>query len=200
MIPINDPNSNIINKDSIEKDSFVNSKRLCHLRSLLDQFDNNDDISDISADVYQCIKQEMTKRHIQKDDLNIQRIQNILKKLNFRKYYEHAPAIFFHLTGKNFIKINDEDKYKIITVFKEIIVSYQYCCPANRLSFLNYNYILQKICIMLDMNEYLVLFNLPNGYKRNQVKMSHNESIWNKLCEYIFNNWKNYPGCTAITY
>lgn len=184
---------------SNNEDSIVTSIKLRRLTDLLNQFDDINDDTDIPIDVYQCIKQEMVKRNIQKDDLNVSRIRNILIKLNFEKYCDSAPSIFCHMIGLKNPKINDDDKNKIITVFKEIIVSYRHCCPQNRLSFLNNNYILQKICQMLGMNQYLILFNLPGGFKRNQDKILYSERIWNKLCEYNFHSWKNYSNYVLTT-
>jgi hypothetical protein len=174
----------------------IHTMRLNHLTNILDQFDNIDD-SGISIPL-KYLKQEITKRNIQKSDLAVSRIRNMLKKYNFKKYCEYAPLIFCHLVEIKPLKIKYQDKNEIIKVFDEIVQSYEYCCLPGRASFLNYDYVLQKICKMLGMNEYLIFFSLPDSYKKNQEKMLNNESVWNKLCEYNYDNWKYYLGYEII--
>ncbi len=166
-------------------DNFPN-KRMSHLMELLNQ-NTGSKITDVPPIVFEKINKELIKHNINKCDLNIQRLRRILKKLNYRKYCEYDRPILYYISGIELPIIEEDHKIKIIKVFKEISNYYRYCCPPDRISFFNFNYVLHKICELIGMNEYLGLFPLP--YKTNYKKRTYNELMWKKLCEYRLNDF-----------
>ena len=64
-------------------------KRINHLTEILSQLQAKES-TDISPKVFEYILRELKKRKIDKNDLDIFRLRRILKKLNYRKYYEHV--------------------------------------------------------------------------------------------------------------
>lgn len=163
--------------------NFFN-RRLNHLIELLNQYENNK-IIDIPPMVLENINQEMINRKINKCDLDMLQLRRILKKLCYRKYCEYSLQILCYFNGTVLPTIKEDHKMKIIKVFEKIVNSYSYCCPPNRLSFFNYNYVLHRICELINLNEYLILFPLP--YKKGTPKMIQNDLIWKNLCEYGLN-------------
>lgn len=151
---------------------------------------------DVPEIVIEEMKNKIAEENINLNNLDLIQCRRLLKKLNYRKYYEYTPYILRKLTGKQLLpKIKDHDELKIIQVFKEVSKSFNYCRPPTRLNFLNYNYVLQKICIMLGLNEYLILFPFQLRNKDNILK---HETIWKGLCVYNYDNWKHYPNFAAL--
>ena len=91
------------------------STRLNHLMEILNQFENNKMV-DIPEIVIQNINEEIIKKDINKNDLDTFKLQRILKKLNYRKYYEYVPLIIYKLKGIKFPKIKEDDKMKIYNI------------------------------------------------------------------------------------
>ena len=110
----------------------------------------------------------------------------------------HLMHILNHLyDNKNVpqIPIQPEHKTAIIEVFNEISEAFNHCCPPARKNFLNYYFVLRKICILLGFNQYLVLFPIP--FKNNKNIMEH-EAIWKKICVYNHDRWINHPGFNLL--
>ena len=67
------------------------SDKLSHLMDLLNRLQAKEEPPNIPKKVYLDISQECIKRNIAINDLDSYRLRYILKKLNYRKYYEHCP-------------------------------------------------------------------------------------------------------------
>ena len=160
-------------------------KRINHLTEILSQLQAKES-TDIPQNIFENIKRELKKRKINKDDLDIFRLRRILKKLNYRKYYEHVPHILQIINGKEPPNFSREDEMKIKKMFKDIQKPFAIFCPKNRKNFLNYSYVLHKFCELLDLDQYISYFPLL----KNNNKLLQHDKIWFNICKYM--KWKYY--------
>lgn len=114
-------------------------------------------------------------------------IKNILKKLRYTQYYEHVPYIISKVTHKPppILSRDVEDKVKIM--FKQIQEPFNKFCPPDRINFLNYSYILNKLFRILRMDEYAKCFPLL----KSRDKLRQQDAIWKNICQYL--KWEFHP-------
>ncbi|ANB50576.1 hypothetical protein [Powai lake megavirus] len=160
-------------------------KRINHLTEILSQLQAKES-TDIPPKVFESIKRELKKRKINKNDLDIFRLRRILKKLNYRKYYEHVPHILQIINGKEPPNFSREHEMKIKQMFRQVQKPFAIYCPKNRKNFLNYSYVLHKFCELLDLDEYISYFPLL----KNNAKLLQHDKIWKNICEYM--RWEFY--------
>lgn len=155
-------------------------KRINHLTEILSQLQAKES-TDIPPKVFESILRELKKRKIDKNDLDIFRLRRILKKLNYRKYYEHVPHILQIINGKEPPNFSRSDEQRIKKMFKQIQKPFALFCPENRKNFLNYSYVLHKFCELLELDEYVEYFPLL----KNNAKLMQHDKIWKQICEYM---------------
>ena len=160
-------------------------KRINHLTEILSQLQAKES-TDIPPKVFTCILHELKKRKIDKNDLDIFRLRRILKKLNYRKYYEHVPHILQIINGKEPPNFSRNDEMKIKQMFKSIQKPFAIYCPKDRKNFLNYSYVLHKFCELLDLDDYISYFPLL----KNNAKLLQHDKIWKNICGYM--RWQFY--------
>jgi len=135
----------------------------------------------IPPEVLENILHELENRKIDKYDLDIFYLCRILKKLSYRKYYDQAPHILQIISGKEPLSFSDENQIRIIKMFERVQECFVICCPENRKNFLNYFYVLHKICELLGLNEALCYFPLL----KNKIKLLQHDSIWKNICNHL---------------
>ncbi len=99
-------------------------KRINHLTEILSQLQAKES-TDIPPKVFESIVKELKKRKIDKNELDIFRLRRILKKLNYRKYYEHVPHILQIINGKeppNFSRTDEMKIKKCLKTFKNLLL------------------------------------------------------------------------------
>ncbi|AYV84994.1 MAG: hypothetical protein Satyrvirus2_5 [Satyrvirus sp.] len=160
-------------------------KRINHLTEILSQLQAKES-TDIPPKVFESILRELKKRKIDKNDLDIFKLRRILKKLDYRKYYEHVPHILQIINGKEPPNFSRKDEMKIKKMFKDVQEPFKIYCPKNRKNFLNYSYVLHKFCELLDLDEYINYFPLL----KNNTKLLQHDRIWKNICEYM--KWEYY--------
>ena len=104
--------------------------------------------------------------------------KDILKKLGYNKYYEHIPFIKDKLGIKPPI-MTPELEDKLCNLFMEIQKPYAKHCPDDRVNFLNYYYVLYKMCELLN-GEHTFLPFFP--MLKDPVKRIEQDEIWKKIC------------------
>ena len=102
----------------------------------------------IPEEVLENIVNQIKKERMQVEDMTNQEAKDILKKLGYNKYYEHIPFIKDKLGIKPPV-MNPQLEDKLCSLFMEIQSPYAKHCPDNRVNFLNYYYVLYKICELL---------------------------------------------------
>ncbi len=179
-------------KDATSEKPKYPYKRMNHLIEWLNQFQAKES-TEIPENIYNDILQEIKQQRLEMKIKNMpyikQRIiiKNILKKLRYTQYYEHIPFIISKVTHKPppILSRDIEDKIKVM--FKQIQEPFNRFCPPDRINFLNYSYILNKLFKILKMDEYAECFTLL----KSRDKLRQQDEIWKNICKYL--NWDFYP-------
>jgi len=161
---------------------FYAYKRINHFREILAQFQAKE-TTQIEEDVLENIKRQIKKERITLSELTNDKTKIILKNLGYNKYYEHIPFIKEKL-GIKPPTMSIELENTLCNLFLEIQQPYAKFCPNERVNFLNYYYVLFKMCELLGEDEYL-----PHFYMlKDPVKRMEQDEIWKKICEEL--NWE----------
>ena len=161
---------------------FYAYKRINHFREILAQFQAKE-TTQIEDDVLENIKKQIKKERITLDQLTNDKTKSILKNLGYNKYYEHIPFIKEKL-GIKPPTMSIELETTLCNLFLEIQQPYAKFCPNERVNFLNYYYVLFKMCELLGEDDYL-----PHFYMlKDPVKRMEQDEIWKKICEEL--NWE----------
>jgi hypothetical protein len=155
---------------------FYAYKRINHFKEILSQFQGKE-TTQIHDDVIEKIKQQIKKERIELKQLNYKKTKEILKKLEFNKYYEHIAFIKNKL-GINPIIMSCDLEEKLCNLFIDLQPAYAKHVPDYRDNFLNYYYVLFKLCELLGETQYLE--HIPMLKDRN--KLIEQDMIWSKMC------------------
>ena len=109
-----------------------------------------------------------------------------MKKLGYNKYYEHIPFIKDKLGIKPPIMSQELEK-RLCNLFMDIQKPYAKNCPNYRVNFLNYYYVLYKICELLQEEEFLHYFPML----KDPLKRMEQDEIWKKICKDL--KWEFIP-------
>ena len=135
---------------------FYAYKRINHFREILAQFQAKE-TTQIPPIVIIEIKQQIKKERKKIKNLTNLDTKCILKKLGYNKYYEHIPFIKEKL-GIRPPVMDCKLEEKLCNFFMEIQKPYAKHCPNERVNFLNYYFVLYKMCELLERDEFLPFF------------------------------------------
>ena len=164
---------------------FYAYKRINHFREILAQFQAKE-TTQIPKQVIIEIKQQIKKERINLSQMTNKKAKNILKKLGYNKYYEHIPFIKDKLGIRPPI-MSPELEDKLCNLFLEIQKPYAKHCPDGRVNFLNYYYVLYKMCELLDERQFLSFFPML----KDPIKRIEQDDIWKKICKEL--KWEFIP-------
>ena len=156
---------------------FYAYKRINHFREILAQFQAKE-TTQIPEIVIKDIKLQIKKERIVLEQITNKKAKDILKKLGYNKYYEHIPFIKDKLGIRPPI-MSPELEEKLCNLFMEIQRPYAKHCPDGRVNFLNYYYVLYKMCELLDESKFLPYFPML----KDPVKRIEQDEIWKKICK-----------------
>jgi len=199
LIPLDDEGVLICNKCSVnvpylienEKPSykeppkevcFYAYKKINHFKEILAQYQGKE-TTQIPFEVIELIKQQIKKERIELEQLNHYKTKEILKKLGFNKYYEHIAFIKNKLGIKPPV-MSPELEETLCNLFMELQSPYAKNCPDYRVNFLNYYYVLYKLCELLEETSYLD--DIP--MLKDREKLIEQDETWKKMCEEL--NWE----------
>lgn len=164
---------------------FYAYKRINHFREILAQFQAKE-TTQIDDEILDNIRRQIKKERLSKDQLTNDKTKQILKNLGYNKYYEHIPFIKEKL-GIKPPTMSLELENTLCNLFMEIQKPYAKFCPNERMNFLNYYYVLYKMCELLGHDEYL-----PHFYMlKDPVKRIEQDEIWKKICDEL--QWEFIP-------
>lgn len=153
-------------------------KKINHANEWLSQFQAKES-TDIDEDIFDKIVNELKKEsYINLSTLTVDKVRDILKKLDLTKYYEHCHYITNRITGKPAPIITSELEDKIRNMFKEIQSPWMKYCPSDRSNFFSYPYIFYKFFQLLDKDEYLPYCRLL----KSREKLQEHDEVWKKIC------------------
>ena len=165
--------------------SFYAYKRINHFREILAQFQAKE-TTYISDSIIQDIKDQIKKERINIENVSNDKMKQILKNLGLNKYYEHIAFIKSKLGIKPLTMSLDLEN-TLCNLFMEIQKPYSKFCPNDRVNFLNYYYVLYKLCELLGEDEYL-----PHFYMlKDKIKRMEQDEIWKKICNEL--QWEFIP-------
>ena len=164
---------------------FYAYKRINHFREILAQFQAKE-TTQIPEEVLKNIRNQIKKERITLQQMTNKKAKDILKKLGYNKYYEHIPFIKDKLGIKPPI-MTPELEEKLCNLFMEIQKPYAKHCPDDRVNFLNYYYVLYKMCELLMENKFLPFFPML----KDPVKRIEQDEIWKKICKEL--QWEFVP-------
>ena len=156
---------------------FYAYKRINHFREILAQFQAKE-TTQIPEQVIIDIKEQIKKERITLKQMTNKKAKDILKKLGYNKYYEHIPFIKDKLGIRPPI-MSPELEDKLCNLFMEIQKPYAKHCPDDRVNFLNYYYVLYKMCELLDEKTFLPFFPML----KDPIKRIEQDEIWKKICK-----------------
>ena len=169
---------------------FYAYKRINHFREILAQFQAKE-TTQIPQEVLDNIKNQIKKERIELKHITNKKAKDILKKLGYNKYYEHIPFIKDKLGIKPPVMLPELEE-TLCNLFMEIQKPYSSHCPDDRVNFLNYYYVLYKMCELLDEREFLPYFPML----KDPVKRIEQDEIWKKYVKNYIGNlyqpYKNY--------
>ena len=155
---------------------FYAYKRINHFREILAQFQAKE-TTQIPEQVLIDIKNQIKKERIDLKTMNNKKAKDILKKLGYNKFYEHIPFIKDKLGIKPPV-MKPELEDILCNLFLEIQKPYSKHCPNDRVNFLNYYYVLYKMCELLDEKSFLPYFPML----KDPLKRIEQDEIWKKIC------------------
>jgi len=155
---------------------FYAYKKINHFKEILSQYQGKE-TTNISDEILDQIKNQIKKERINLSDLTHTKTKELLKKLGLNKYYEHIVFIKNKLGIKPPV-MSQELETILCNLFIELQSPYSKHCPDYRVNFLNYYYVLFKLCELL--NETRFLAEIP--MLKDREKLIEQDEIWKKMC------------------
>jgi len=187
---INHVDYNVLYTETSEQLNIFNYKRNNHFQECLNQLQAKENTT-IPTKIIDDLTREFKKYNITDPKLFTPGlVKEYLKKLKYNKYYEHIPTIINDFCGINAPKMTQEFEQQLKIMFDEIQVPFEkyskIVCPLRK-NFLNYNYILYKMCELLNKDEFLHCFPLL----KSREKLYEHDLIWKGICRDLL--WEYIP-------
>lgn len=154
-------------------------KKINHFKEVLAQFQAKE-TTQIKPEIIANIEDQIKKERIDKRALTYKKTKDILKKLEYNKYYEHIYFIMDKL-GISPPLMSPELEETLCTLFIEIQPVYAQCRPNNKVNFLNYYYTAYKLCEHLGETAYLPFFPML----KDPDKIIEQDVTWKKMCKIL---------------
>lgn len=153
-------------------------KRLTHFKEMLQRFQGKE-ITNIPDEVIEKIKAKIKMERI--TNLTHDTVKYVLRKLKYSKYYDHIYYILDSLGEKvPFFSIDVENK--LTAMFICLQPPYSIICPKDRVNFLNYHFVLLKLCELIRETTYIKdIPQMKNDCMKEQL------ILWTQLCKHL--NW-----------
>ena len=173
--------------DQPREANYFAYKRINHFNEWLAQFQAKG-TSELPDTIYRDIYVELNKdKNLKNSKISPHMIRNILKRLNYNKYYEHIPHLINVLTGKDPPTLSRKSEELLRQLFKDIQLPFMNNCPKNRKNFLSYSYVLHKFCELLNFDHLLPFF----PFLKSREKLIQQDLIWEKICRDL--KWEYIP-------
>lgn len=157
-------------------------KKKNHFKEILNQIQGKESTT-IPEEVYEKILFELKKTRIKTEDIKKQKIRDILRKIGYTKYYEHRSNIMYKIKGIPPITLSREVEDRLLLMFDDLLKPYAKCCPKNRRNFLNYYYVIRKLCELLGLKEILNTEHLPQ--LKSRKKLAEHDQIWKEMMKIL---------------
>ena len=172
--------------DELDFSSF-SYKRITHFGDHLQSLQARESI-DIPEEVLQQVMARLyDERTDVVEDVTIQKVREVLKKLKLRKYYEHVQLIWCKITGKSPPRMTPEMEERLKVCFLAASAAFQRHIPEGRKNMVSYTFVCQKLCVLLGYTDFIPFFcQLKSRDKKVKAEM-----CWAKICKDL--NWPFIP-------
>lgn len=157
-------------------------KKKNHFKEILNQIQGKESTT-IPEEVYEKILNELRKTRIKTENVKKEKIREILKKINCTKYYEHISNIIYKIKGIPPITLSREIEDRLLLMFDDLLKPYSKCCPKTRKNFLNYYYVIRKLCEILGLKQILKTEHLPQ--LKSRKKLAEHDQIWKEMIKIL---------------
>jgi hypothetical protein len=174
------------------EDYYTNKKAIpeyhksSHLKEKLEQ-KLGLNISYIPIEIINKVKEQLNKEKIKIENLKINDIHKILKKLGYEKFYEFEYAIYNYITNTKLLSLDNIVIKQIESLFTKIENCFKDIKYKNRKSMFMYDYTIRKILEILGYIEESKHFNPP----KDRTKVLDYDKIWKEICTEL--NFKFIP-------
>jgi hypothetical protein len=151
-------------------------KRISHFKEIILQFQAKENTL-IKDFIFVKIKNEIQKQRLEIDELNVDNIKGVLKKLKIKNLYEHINFVLEKL-GVPAPVFSVELEERLCFLFQQIQTPYAMVCTDERSNFLNYHFVLAKLLELCDETEYLPLLSII----KDDSKLAEHNKIWKSIC------------------
>lgn len=166
--------------------SYTAYVRLNHFKEILSQFQAKE-TTQIPDDVIEAIRGRIKKERITDlSEITYTKTRDILRKLDYTKYFEHIQ----YINCKFGIKpptMSEELIETLCVLFIEIQAPWALHCPSTRTNFFNYAYTLFQLCKLLDQTQFLPFIPMMKDAEKGKER----DTIWQKVCDEL--DWYFYP-------
>lgn len=135
----------------------------------------------IAPDVIEIIKQELHKQYKDLSKISPEDVRRVLKKRKLTKLYNHRNRIYKMVSGNNTAHISPEQEQELSHLFEIILPVWESVKPPGRSSFLRYEYILQKLCLLLGYDDIAKYFKLL----KSKEKLVFQDNKWQEICNIL---------------
>ncbi len=166
-------------------------RRINHFNEILAQFQAKESTV-IPANIYDEINNEIKKKKLDVNKLDVGKIRKILKEIKRNNYYEHSAYILSQLNGMQTLIISPEVEEQLRSMFHEFEMSFKKINYSNnvkakkRNNILSYSYIVYKFFELLELDEYL-----PNLKLLKPDNLQNHDKIWKQICADL--HWEYIP-------
>lgn len=157
-------------------------KKKNHFKEILNQIQGKESTT-IPDEIYQKILEELRKTRVKTEDVKKQKIRDILRKIGHTKYYEHRSNIIYKIKGIPPITLSRDIEDRLLLMFDDLLKPYAKCCPKTRKNFLNYYYVIRKLCEILGLKEILKTEHLP--HLKSRKKLAEHDQIWKEMIKLL---------------
>ena len=131
----------------------------------------------------ELFRKEIVKYRLQPRNITREFLKNTCKKLKFPKMYNHVGNLLRIFNPGGLPVISEENREKMDYIFDTLQEPYELLIPDKRRNFLNYSFVLYKICQLLELDSI--------QYESHFIRMKLHSSLilhertWNKMIRYI---------------
>lgn len=153
-------------------------KRITHFKERLTYFQAKESTK-VPDDVLEDIHEELYKKGKRNSkQITLKDIQDVLKKLQLRKFYRCKTQILSKLTGIPPPRLTHQQEKQYISMFNQIQEPFFEFRPKSRKNFLSYSYCLYRFSQYLGYHHFLPYFGLLKGPE----KLNAQDAIFKQIC------------------
>jgi hypothetical protein len=175
----------IPNHDVEERETSNSYKKLNHFKEILKQVQGKETYTIKEEDI-QTLVEHIRKYRLDMETIDVLHMKRILQKLKMKHLYDHVNLVRSKL-GLPVLLMPSQLEEKLINMFILIQPHYKNYVPKHKTNFLNYHYVLFKMCELFEEKEYLGSFFML----KEREKILESDAIWSQICQEM--EWQFIP-------